>query len=105
LRRQLGRGKPAVKLAFPGDVKARILSTGAVIGEVPRLLDQRIEVDRPTAGLRAELRESLQHALADDEIERQQLSKALLPHVRRFYAGIVAGLTALSARMRGTAGG
>jgi 5-methylthioadenosine/S-adenosylhomocysteine deaminase len=30
---------------------------------------------------------SLQHALADDEVERRQLSKALLPHVRRFYAG------------------
>jgi hypothetical protein len=29
----------------------------------------------------------LQHALKDDEIERRQLSKALLPHVRRFYAG------------------
>jgi len=25
--------------------------------------------------------------LAADEIERRQLSKALLPHVRRFYAG------------------
>jgi hypothetical protein len=31
--------------------------------------------------------ESLQHALGDDEIERRQLSKALLPHVWRFYAG------------------
>ena len=27
------------------------------------------------------------NALADDEIERRQLSKALLPHVRHFYAG------------------
>jgi 5-methylthioadenosine/S-adenosylhomocysteine deaminase len=26
-------------------------------------------------------------ALADDELERRQLSKAPLPHVRRFYAG------------------
>jgi 5-methylthioadenosine/S-adenosylhomocysteine deaminase len=34
-----------------------------------------------------ELHESLRHALADDEIERRQLSKALLPHVRGFYAG------------------
>jgi hypothetical protein len=31
------------------------------------------------------LHEALQHALADDEIERARLSKALLPHVRRFY--------------------
>jgi hypothetical protein len=30
---------------------------------------------------------SLQRALTDDEIERQQLSKALLPHVRRFCVG------------------
>jgi 5-methylthioadenosine/S-adenosylhomocysteine deaminase len=29
----------------------------------------------------------LQHALGDDEIERRALSKALLPHVRGFYAG------------------
>jgi 5-methylthioadenosine/S-adenosylhomocysteine deaminase len=42
-------------------------------------------VDR-AAALR-ELHDSLQHALGDDEIERRQLSKALLPHVRRFYAG------------------
>jgi len=34
-----------------------------------------------------ELHQSLRHALADDEIERRQLSKALLPHVVRFYAG------------------
>ena len=34
-----------------------------------------------------ELHESLQLALADDEIERRALSKALLPHVRHFYAG------------------
>jgi 5-methylthioadenosine/S-adenosylhomocysteine deaminase len=41
-------------------------------------------VDRDAA-LR-ELHQSLQRALADDEVERRQLSKALLPHVRRFYA-------------------
>jgi 5-methylthioadenosine/S-adenosylhomocysteine deaminase len=29
----------------------------------------------------------LQRALTDDEIERRQLSKALLPHVRRFCVG------------------
>ena len=42
-------------------------------------------VDR-AAALR-ELHASLQHALGDDEVERRQLSKALLPHVRRFCAG------------------
>jgi len=45
-------------------------------------------VDR-AAALR-ELHDSLQHALADDELERRALSKALLPHVRRFYAGYFA---------------
>ncbi len=39
-------------------------------------------VDRAAA--LQDLRKSLQHALADDEIERRLLSKALLPHVRRF---------------------
>jgi hypothetical protein len=43
-------------------------------------------VDALKATLR-ELHASLQHALGVDEIERRQLSKALLPHVRRFYAG------------------
>lgn len=40
-------------------------------------------VDRDGA-LRA-LHEDLQRALADDEVERRRLSKALLPHVRAFY--------------------
>ncbi len=26
-------------------------------------------------------------ALSDDEVQRRKLSKALLPHVKRFYAG------------------
>ena len=41
-------------------------------------------VDRDGA-LKA-LHDELSHALADDEVERRQLSKALLPHARRFYA-------------------
>jgi 5-methylthioadenosine/S-adenosylhomocysteine deaminase len=45
-------------------------------------------IDR-AAALR-ELHVSLQHALGDDEVERRALSKALLPHVRRFYAGYFA---------------
>ena len=42
-------------------------------------------VDRDAA-LRA-LYEDLQKALSDDEVERRRLSKALLPHVKAFYAG------------------
>jgi 5-methylthioadenosine/S-adenosylhomocysteine deaminase len=42
-------------------------------------------VDRDAA-LRA-LHEDLQKALSDDEVERRRLSKALLPHVKAFYAG------------------
>jgi hypothetical protein len=42
-------------------------------------------VDR-TAALRA-LHDDLAHALADDEVERRHLSKALLPHVKTFYQG------------------
>ena len=56
-----------------------------VAGEVVYEDGRFTRVDRDAA-LR-ELHESLQHALADDENERRQLSKALLPHVRRFYAG------------------
>ena len=42
------------------------------------------KVDRDGA-LRA-LHEDLQRAFSDDEVERRQLSKSLLPHVREFYA-------------------
>ena len=43
------------------------------------------KVDRDGA-LKA-LHDDLSRALADDEVERRKLSKALLPHVKRFYAG------------------
>jgi 5-methylthioadenosine/S-adenosylhomocysteine deaminase len=56
-----------------------------VAGEVVYEAGLFTRVDRDAA-LR-ELHGSLQHALGDDECERRQLSKALLPHVRRFYAG------------------
>ena len=56
-----------------------------VAGEVVYEGGRFTRVDRDAA-LR-ELHESLQHALADDESERRALSKALLPHVRQFYAG------------------
>jgi cytosine/adenosine deaminase-related metal-dependent hydrolase len=42
-------------------------------------------VDRDAA-LR-QLHDDLAHALADDEVERRKLSKALLPHVKAFYEG------------------
>jgi hypothetical protein len=35
------------------------------------------------------LHEDLQKALSDDEVERRRLSKALLPHVKAFYAGYI----------------
>jgi 5-methylthioadenosine/S-adenosylhomocysteine deaminase len=40
------------------------------------------------AVLRA-LHEDLQKALSDSEVERRQLSKALLPHVKAFYADYI----------------
>jgi cytosine/adenosine deaminase-related metal-dependent hydrolase len=56
-----------------------------VAGEVVYEGGRFTRVDR-VAALR-ELHASLRHALGDDEIERRHLSQALLPHVRRFYAG------------------
>ena len=44
-----------------------------------------IRVDQ-AAALKA-LHDDLAHALSDDEVERRRLSKALLPHIKRFYAG------------------
>jgi 5-methylthioadenosine/S-adenosylhomocysteine deaminase len=45
------------------------------------------KVDRDTA-LKA-LHDDLAKALSDDEVERRKLSKALLPHVRKFYANYI----------------
>jgi cytosine/adenosine deaminase-related metal-dependent hydrolase len=58
-----------------------VMVAGDVIYEGGRFT----RIDR-AAALR-ELHDSLQSALGEDEVERRQLSKALLPHVRRFYAG------------------
>jgi cytosine/adenosine deaminase-related metal-dependent hydrolase len=57
-----------------------VMVAGEVIYEGGRFT----RIDRDAA--LKELHGSLQHALADDESERRALSKALLPHVRRFYA-------------------
>jgi hypothetical protein len=56
-----------------------------VAGEVVYQGGRFTRVDREAA-LR-ELHQSLRRSLADDESKRRALSKALLPHVRRFYAG------------------
>jgi len=56
-------------------------------GEVIYADEKFTKVDRDGA-LRA-LHEDLQHALSDDEVDRRKLSKALLPHVRKFYADYV----------------
>ena len=54
-------------------------------GEVIYADGKFTKVDRDGA-LKA-LHTDLQRALSDDEVERRRLSKALLPHVKAFYAG------------------
>jgi cytosine/adenosine deaminase-related metal-dependent hydrolase len=53
-------------------------------GEVIYADGKFTKVDRDAA--LGALHQDLQKALADDEVERRNLSKALLPHVRAFYA-------------------
>jgi len=57
-----------------------VMCDGEVIYENGRFT--RVDKD---AALKA-LHDDLSKALTDDEVERRQLSKALLPHVREFYA-------------------
>jgi 5-methylthioadenosine/S-adenosylhomocysteine deaminase len=57
-----------------------VMCDGEVIYEHGRFT--RVDKD---AALKA-LHDDLSKALTDDEVERRQLSKALLPHVREFYA-------------------
>ena len=57
-----------------------VMCDGEVIYEDGRFT--RVDKD---AALKA-LHDDLSKALTDDEVERRQLSKALLPHVREFYA-------------------
>jgi 5-methylthioadenosine/S-adenosylhomocysteine deaminase len=57
-----------------------VMCDGQVIYENGRFT--RVDKD---AALKA-LHDDLSRALADDEVERRELSKALLPHVRNFYA-------------------
>ena len=58
----------------------RVMCDGEIIFEEGRFT----RVDQVTA-LKA-LHDDLQKALSDDEVERRNLSKALLPHVRKFYS-------------------
>jgi cytosine/adenosine deaminase-related metal-dependent hydrolase len=64
--------------------RARRARTVICDGEVIYNDGRITKVDRDTA-LRT-LHEDLRRALADDEVERRKLSKALLPHVKAFYA-------------------
>ena len=62
---------------------ARVVCAGETLYEDGRFT----RVDRDAA-LKA-LHDDLARALSDDEVERRQLSKALLPHARRFYADYI----------------
>src|SRR5579862_5984039 len=66
--------------------RAKTSGVNSVIcdGEVIYADGRFTKVDRDGA-LRA-LHDDLSNALADDEVERRKLSKALLPHVKAFYA-------------------
>ena len=67
--------------------RAKTVGVRTVIcdGEVIYTEGRFTKVDRGAA-LRA-LHDDLSRALADDEVERRNLSKALLPHVKAFYEG------------------
>jgi 5-methylthioadenosine/S-adenosylhomocysteine deaminase len=66
--------------AKTGGVRA-VMCAGEVIYENGRFT----KVDQASA-LKA-LHDDLAHALSDDEVQRRHLSRALLPHVKQFYAG------------------
>lgn len=67
--------------------KASAVRTVMCDGEVIYQDGRFTKVDRDGA-LRA-LHDELARALSDDEVERRRLSKALLPHVQRFYADYI----------------
>ena len=63
LRHEFDRRDVAAVLPIQSDVEVLILGAGAVIGEIERLLDQRVEIDAlPIAAAAARMR---QHALDD----------------------------------------
>jgi cytosine/adenosine deaminase-related metal-dependent hydrolase len=61
----------------------RVLCDGEVVYQDGRFT----RVDRDAA--LSQLHEELQAALTDDEVDRRGLSKALLPHVKAFYANYI----------------
>lgn len=69
--------------------RAKTGAVAAVIcaGEVIYADGKFTRIDQ--AGALRELHADLAHAVSDDEVQRRQLSKALLPHVKRFYAGYI----------------
>jgi cytosine/adenosine deaminase-related metal-dependent hydrolase len=67
--------------------KAGGVRTVVCDGEVIYADGKFTKVDRDAA--LSALHQDLQRALADDEVERRSLSKALLPHVRAFYANYI----------------
>ena len=69
-----------VQRAKSGGVRTVMCAGEVIYGE-----GRFTRVDKEGA-LRA-LHTDLARALADDEVERRKLSKALLPHVRAFYDG------------------
>jgi cytosine/adenosine deaminase-related metal-dependent hydrolase len=69
-----------IQRAKTGGVR-RVMCAGETI-----YADGRFTKVDQAAALR-QLHDELAHALSDDEVERRHLSKALLPHIRRFYAG------------------
>ncbi|MDN3566820.1 amidohydrolase family protein [Paeniroseomonas aquatica] len=67
--------------------KSSAVRTVACDGEVIYQDGRFTRVDRD--GALKQLHDELSHALSDDEVERRKLSKALLPHVQRFYADYI----------------
>ena len=67
--------------------KASAVTTVMCDGEVIYRDGKFSRVDKDSA--LKQLHDDLSKALSDDEVERRKLSKALLPHARRFYAGYI----------------
>ena len=67
--------------------KAQAVTMTMCDGEVIYRDGTFTKVDR-LAALKA-LHDDLTKALSDDEVERRKLSKALLPHARKFYADYI----------------
>ena len=67
--------------------KASAVTTVMCDGEVIYQDGKFTRVDKDSA--LKQLHDDLSKALSDDEVERRKLSKALLPHAKRFYADYI----------------